>query len=1194
MQDSAGQVPLALAVSATLATSGSEQASALDAVRSLLTAGLPDVAFDVWRSDECQLAGRASDSSQDVSVVDLVELLLEAGADLPWHPLSLRSGVDACDLEVVRSGLEKLGKNAAFAVNVVNPAQRSLLHSCADNVGCSGAVPILRLLLEHSAQVDSKDRRGEPSPLSIAVDAGIGAPEGSQADVQNFIMALLIAGACGGEAETWRSEDCMLAGAASTSHGNGIAEMLLEFGADLPWHPLSLQSGVRSCDALLVQNAIKRLGDHAVIAVNTLSVSGCTPLHTCAANAASIGAADICRSLIRCLAKPSEVDLGGKVPLELAVAAAINAEGSHVSLATATNTVRILLENHQAPHPEEWLLETGALAQAAKTLSGKAVVELLTEHGVELPWYTGSVDRIREECTAYGIPADKLGFEASSNVLRECGRWREMSAKELRLECQSRKLSTGDCIEKSEIISRLRKVRIQEETDVADHPELKHVGTWCYGKTATSYNITRDADGNLHFDGPHSTCGRLSGMFRLKEDGWMEAQLWGSNGIHVGIIRMSYFDKDRTMLSNFKSGTMSEWGRDIIARKQVDLPVTQPAPEPNVATQPAAEDEPKAQSEANAESSEEDVEAEIIDIADDPDLEGAFMKAVSRHDLSAATRGMERARQEAESEPEEDVEALVCAMDIDGNTMLHHCMAGPTGPGSGSPTASLSKLMGARIAEMLLEAQADVNAPNLLGETPLLAAVRAPGVAPLEIVRVLLSARAEPGHVDALAGETALMEAACRGEVELCQVLIDGGADPAQKNLHGLTARDLAAESGHKAVTRLLRAVCPPTFSDEVVQKSKPLWEAVEASDVEAVQVALDSLGDDADAVMEMTNGVQGGGRTLLHVCSANAALDDAGEIARLLLERSAKLDIQDLSGQLPLALAVTAGITAQENHYAAMDTIRVLLNAGAPVDVENWLDRDSDLARAAQTQTGSAICKLLDAFGADLPWLGLSAQREQPDEEGDSSADQITAQCTEQGIPIEAVGASGARRILCDCDRWRSMRVVQLREECDLQNLATSDCVEKSDFVARLRQVRIWEEMPRPSLEKECMSRGISIAYDYATREELEEALRGHVYGVIRKGGRMRSQCAAKGIPVDRISLDDAVAIFNEMKRLEGSKVSLAGVKHQKKRGLCLTSLRLSLPLENVDLHPALPYTAGLVAWALGYHRGRWGASLR
>ena len=434
------------------------------------------------------------------------------------------------------------------------------------------------------------------------------------------------------------------------------------------------------------------------------------------------------------------------------------------------------------------------------------------------------------------------------------------------------------------------------------------------------------------------------------------------------------------------------------------------------------------------------------------------------------------------------------------------------------------------------------------------------------------------GHVDTLTGETALMEAASRGEVALCRLLLEAfiyiniciqtniyiyiyiyiymyvyiyiyiyilcrllleaDADPSQKDLQGLTARDLAAENGHKSVSTMLRAVCPPAVDKDLEAKAQPLWAAVEAVDINAVQDALEELGDEAEVAVETTSGLQGGGRTLLHVCAQNAARDDASEIARLLLEQFASADARDAEGQTPLALAVTSGIAADEDsHYAAFDMIRVLLVADASTAVEAWQSPDGDLASVSGTESGGAICKLLQAFGAELPWYVKAADntaepepaedREPAPEADEMDAGALRAQCDEQGIPLEALGARAAGAVLGDCQRWRKMRAEELRAECDLWDLPTGDCVEKGDFVARLCQVRVWQELSRPDLEAECVARGVPMAFDFASPEDLQDALRAHLFGSRGGGSRLRQQCAAKGIPLERLDAERAKDIL-------------------------------------------------------------------
>lgn len=93
------------------------------------------------------------------------------------------------------------------------------------------------------------------------------------------------------------------------------------------------------------------------------------------------------------------------------------------------------------------------------------------------------------------------------------------------------------------------------------------------------------------------------------------------------------------------------------------------------------------------------------------------------------------------------VKDLVRAIDVDGNTLLHRC-AMNQGPD------------GEKVVDALVKHSAQVNATNLLGETPLLAAARAkPSEA---LLLALLDAKADPSHADTISLETALMELACK------------------------------------------------------------------------------------------------------------------------------------------------------------------------------------------------------------------------------------------------------------------------------------------------------------------------------------------------------------------------------------------------------------------------------------------------
>jgi ankyrin repeat protein/mono/diheme cytochrome c family protein len=125
--------------------------------------------------------------------------------------------------------------------------------------------------------------------------------------------------------------------------------------------------------------------------------------------------------------------------------------------------------------------------------------------------------------------------------------------------------------------------------------------------------------------------------------------------------------------------------------------------------------------------------------------------------------------------------ADVGARTVEGRTALH---AASMQPGGDS------------LVKVLLEAGADVNARSIVGQTPLFAAVSAS----LETTGLLLAHGADP-NARAQTGVTPLMTAIVPGAVEL---LVDGGADAHVRGKKGETAIANAAARGDLAAVRLL------------------------------------------------------------------------------------------------------------------------------------------------------------------------------------------------------------------------------------------------------------------------------------------------------------------------------------------------------------------------------------------------------
>lgn len=160
---------------------------------------------------------------------------------------------------------------------------------------------------------------------------------------------------------------------------------------------------------------------------------------------------------------------------------------------------------------------------------------------------------------------------------------------------------------------------------------------------------------------------------------------------------------------------------------------------------------------------------------------------------------------------------------------------------------------GDAIVQLLARRKADLNAVNHSDETPLLLAVKSPcwsevssdagqeqrlGLAEQRrgaacVARALLSARAEPDGIPAPAS-TPLMEAARRGNVLLCSLLMDAKAELQRQDASGRTPTQLAKSEGH-ASEDLLSALGDFTkhLTEQRAQEEKRRQEASTLSEEE-------------------------------------------------------------------------------------------------------------------------------------------------------------------------------------------------------------------------------------------------------------------------------------------------------------------------------------------------------------------------
>jgi len=169
------------------------------------------------------------------------------------------------------------------------------------------------------------------------------------------------------------------------------------------------------------------------------------------------------------------------------------------------------------------------------------------------------------------------------------------------------------------------------------------------------------------------------------------------------------------------------------------------------------------------------------------------------------------------------------------------------------------------LVKLLLDRKAALTPPGLLGEaagTPLHDAARGGHVATME----LLLARGVPLNAREF-GETAFQVAAGAGQVESLRFLLSKGAkvDYTPPQYGNETALHLATQEGHLAAVKFL---------------------IESGANVNAVDAHF--------------------GRTPLHKICDHAGLDgERKEIAELLLDKGAKVDVKDSTGKTPLALAL-------------------------------------------------------------------------------------------------------------------------------------------------------------------------------------------------------------------------------------------------------------------------------------------------
>jgi ankyrin repeat protein len=232
--------------------------------------------------------------------------------------------------------------------------------------------------------------------------------------------------------------------------------------------------------------------------------------------------------------------------------------------------------------------------------------------------------------------------------------------------------------------------------------------------------------------------------------------------------------------------------------------------------------------------------------------------------------------------------------------------------------------------ERLLAAGADVDAANRYGLRPLHVAIESGDAA---LTRRLLEAGAGTSALDR-AGETPLMLAARIGEVDIARALLEhGAAVEARDDRFGQTALMIAAREGHLETARVLleagAAVDAQTKPEQPPRFIPPSESPAGLSRGTGIIRAgwPDGRGKRFPA---------GGSKTPLLYATREGHL----EVARLLLDHGASLELADDNGVTPLISAIVNASIIRVNRTGTSDHLKIaqlLLDAGADVNAADW-----------------------------------------------------------------------------------------------------------------------------------------------------------------------------------------------------------------------------------------------------------------
>ena len=315
------------------------------------------------------------------------------------------------------------------------------------------------------------------------------------------------------------------------------------------------------------------------------------------------------------------------------------------------------------------------------------------------------------------------------------------------------------------------------------------------------------------------------------------------------------------------------------------------------------------------------------------------------------------------------------------------------------------------VARILLANGADVNLQDDKGRLPLhLVSIRCPfvtggkGEDSRYIVARLLVQHCSDVDAQSMNGETPLHIASYHGQLKICQLLLDLGANPHTEDIRGRNSLHKLLKGSHKE-----RRFSGVELQNDLSIAQLLLKHGVGVNSLDkdhetpfhmiSYGLPIPQLLLDYGAQVSAENAL---GQTPLHLLSwklTNITGGDTADVAWLLLEHGADVNAQDTNLETPLHFACSAG---------SLDITQCLLDHGADIDIQN-ADGQTPLHQTSTYSTlhGSSVALLLLERGADAN--ALSKDQKTPLHSAcNKSRLEIVQMLLDYGAEVDAHDANG------------------------------------------------------------------------------------------------------------------------------------------------------------------------------------------